>query len=62
MQPSTKVAISIKRAAELISCSPYVVRNAVKAGELKHVRLGHRVLIKYDDLMAWLSSKTKTEL
>jgi excisionase family DNA binding protein len=62
MTTPDKIAYSIKKSAELISCSPYVVRNAVKAGELKHVRLGHRVLIKYDDLMAWLSSKTKTEL
>jgi len=57
-----KLAYSIQAVAKMISVSPYVVRTALKSGELKHARLGHRVLITHDQLAAWLASKTQETL
>lgn len=42
--------LSIKTAAELLSISPWTVRSHIRAGKLRPVRLGRRVLLSETEL------------
>lgn len=46
----TPLALSVDQAAELLSVSPWTVRNAVRRGELPSRRLGSRILIPVAEL------------
>jgi excisionase family DNA binding protein len=42
--------LNIKAAAELLSISPYTVRSYIRAGKLRSVRIGRRVLLAEAEL------------
>lgn len=51
---SKPIARGIKEAAEAVGVSPSFIRKAIEAGDLRRSRVGRRVLIKEEDLIAWL--------
>lgn len=50
-----RIALTIKETAGAIGVSPGHIRNKIKAGDLKTVRVGRRVLITTDALRQWLT-------
>lgn len=59
----TPTIMTIKEASELLRVHPETLRRAIRAGELKAARLGHRtVRIAKDDLIAWFREKGGDQL
>jgi excisionase family DNA binding protein len=56
VRSSQKVARTIQETAAALGVSEKFIRNKVKAGELRHARIGTRILIRDTDLQAWLDS------
>ena len=59
MQKTERIALTIKEAAGAIGVSPNHVRNQIKSGDLKTVRVGRRVLITNEALLQWLNAPTE---
>jgi excisionase family DNA binding protein len=49
--------LSIKQAAELVSCDPMTIRRHIKKGKLKAYKVGKNYRIEIDELTAWLEGK-----
>lgn len=50
------ISVSRDRAAVLVDVSPAEIDRAIARGDLTARKLGRRVLIRYSDLDAWISS------
>jgi excisionase family DNA binding protein len=49
------ILMSIRRSAQVTDLSPSYIRKRIDEGDLKATRIGRRVLIKTDDLLAWIN-------
>jgi excisionase family DNA binding protein len=49
------ILMSIRKSAEVTDLSPSYIRKQIDEGDLKATRIGRRVLIKTDDLLAWIN-------
>ena len=54
MQKTDRMALTIKESAAAIGVSPGHIRNHIKAGNLKKVKVGRRILITTEALRQWL--------
>jgi excisionase family DNA binding protein len=52
---------SVKQAAELLGISKWTVRGYIKAGKLRAVRLGTRVLLAEDELERFVAMSQEPE-
>lgn len=59
MVESTKVAYSVTEAAELLSLGRTLVFSLIKSGELGSMKVGHRRLVTYEDLQAFVHQRRK---
>jgi excisionase family DNA binding protein len=56
---SLEQLLDTKQAGEKICLSPYTVRELVRRGELKHIRIGRKILFDPRDVAEWLAAKTR---
>lgn len=54
MEKPPRMALTIKEAAEAMGISAGHVRNRIKRGDLRTVKIGRRVLITTEALKLWL--------
>ncbi len=59
VRSSQKVARTIQETAAALGVSEKFIRNKVKAGEIRHARIGMRILIRDTDLQEWLDSHVR---
>lgn len=58
---SPRATLTIREAAALLSVDPRTVSSAAAAGEIPCVRIGRRVLIPREPLLALLTAQTTSE-
>lgn len=51
--------ITIKQLAEFLQVSEITIKRAIKAGDLKALKVGRSVRIERGSVMEWLEQKTK---
>lgn len=52
--------LTVDEAAELARCAPKTIRRAFTSGALRAFRPAHRVLLREDDVRAWVESQAAT--
>ncbi len=45
---------SVASAAELLSVSEVTIRRYIKSGDLRHHRIGDRILLSYEDIQSFM--------
>lgn len=53
--------LTVEEAADLARCHPATIRRAFGAGALRAFRPAHRVLLREDDVRAWVEGKAAVE-
>lgn len=56
------LAIDIREAGRLTSLSPRTIRRHIKAGHIRSVRIGTRLLIRVDSLRDWINRNSSDEI
>ena len=49
--------LTIEQAVEIVPLSPITLRRAIRRGDLVAFRVGRRVLVRPEDLHAWVESR-----
>lgn len=52
-----RLVLTIEEAARLLRVGETTLRDHLRRGEIPHVRLGRRVLIRRDTLLAWIEAR-----
>jgi excisionase family DNA binding protein len=52
------LAVDIREAGRLTSLSPRTIRRQIKAGRIRSVRIGTRLLVPFDALRDWINQKS----
>jgi excisionase family DNA binding protein len=53
--------LTVDEAAALARCNPKTIRRAFAAGRLRAFRPAHKVLLREDDVRAWVESQAAAE-
>jgi excisionase family DNA binding protein len=53
--------LTVGEAAQLARCNPKTIRRAFTAGTLRAFRPAHRVLLREDDVRAWIEGQAAAE-
>lgn len=51
-----RLVLSVSEAAELVGVSTWLLLQEIKRGNFPHKRVGRRIVISRDRLLAWLTS------
>lgn len=51
------ISMSVINAAAMVGVSDKTIRRAIAKGDLKHARIGRKILILDADLKAWIESR-----
>ena len=57
--PNDRLLLNISEVASLLAIGRNLTYELVRTGNLPHVRLGRRVLIPRDALLAWIQSEVR---